>query len=294
MNAAASNRTYTAADVRGDLSEMRISRQSMDVYVETFADLTFGQKSFPEVAEALSASSVKLGVDCLLFTAALTRTLERAVDWENVGIVVTQQDLTRQVLKDMKSSGKVTPSLNDVNIAQGKHENYEKKLDKYITDHNLRKKNPLVLEDAQIKAYGLSVADYSERLICVPNPNKEHIRKCEMKKILRTKEQLKRVKGKMQKLTPIFDELKSSLSTLTHKPPEYSKSLLRGKTLGRAMMGFAFGVSIADEVDVEIKASKLEETVKSVEINDALTSSVVVETIRSWQAWQELASVSIS
>ena len=294
MNAAASNRTYTAADVRGDLSEMRISRQSMDVYVETFADLTFDQKSFPEVAEALSASSVKLGVDCLLFTTALTRILERAVDWENVGIVVTREVLTRQVLKDMKRRGKVIPSLDDVVRAQKKHKNYEEKLDKYIKNPTLLKKTPLVLEDVHVKVYGLTLADYSYELICVSNPNKEHKRKCKMKKVLRTEEELTRVKGKMGKLTPIFDDLKSSLSTLTHKPPEYSKSLLRGKTLGRAMIGFALGASIEDEVDVEIKASKLKEFVKSVEINDALTSSVVVETIRSWQAWQALASVSIS
>jgi hypothetical protein len=258
---------------------MQTAIPAMDAYVNMTADSTFGMSTFYDVDSALAETKAKFIVDLVMFPSLI-------IKW---GIRLTKElPAERAFITELYRK---YANYNVIPLETLKGE-------KIILKQLLRK---LLPHRGLPSIFGVTITE--EELNCLRLEELE----------IRTGTTLIRAEWfrihpdvrlnlvriwsgySRDNALPAFDEnvIKHvevriqetrDMLLLEEEPPSFFKQSLRGRAVGFSMAALAFVFSILDEVDLYETLAQFNETVTSLAINDALTTSVTLDTLHAWQA----------
>ena len=275
--AAASNVTYTAADVRMDLDRLQTAIPKLDAYVNAFSDVAFGMRTFPEIEHALL-------VDKYLFWSQVVLTIP--------GVAIILGVHIREWLNNNRApfvdiNMFELESLDDLvslrnKLSFGTHEPWDEIQGRIqntkFANKEIKKFQRLCGFDLVFSVKEIYHEDVSGRVfVLVKNDDLNEMLSLSKSTLEVSRESY--FKDAMEKLDEHIDTLHRQRETL-----RYAEQSVKARVAGYVMMGILLGVQGYEFYELHETVDKLRESAKGLVATDEHMMSIVLNTIRTWQA----------
>ena len=279
--AIASNVTYTADDVYSDLDRMQIAIPKLDAYVNAFSDDAFNKSTFQGVDSKIALSRTKFIIDLVIVPALIAK-------WGNryKNVLPEERRVYEKFVREYQADG-LRLVFNDRFISNGGFRSVERQVraDRAILDRVLgeldssatvRDMMTVEILDEELIPLGLEEAVDNNWIILRRGGggirytiNPEGLRMVRQT-LLRRREEIRSVLGEIK--------------ILQKGPPHLLKQTSLEKGIGYGMAALAVAASLWDQANLATTVRELRESVTLMAINDVQTTSVIMDTVRAWQA----------